>query len=182
MKKPGEMTVQEFVSTYQIFRNGSKIFTFYLPLDPQTHDEVIAVMKSRKPEIMQYLLEREEAQKIESRERQEKIGSIPGLAELRAALEDEENWRKEYNRSIVRGDSGAGLRPRPQYDWEAMEAKYPRATAYICAENMSHTPNLTKAASGRRALERIINGEDYTQALADARSEWNAYLMAHYLD
>ena len=77
---------------------------------------------------------------------------------------------------------GLGVRPRPQYDFDALYAKYPRAAAYLKADGMALAEHDVKAAAGRKARERIINGEDGSEALADAEAEWAAYCAEHIWD
>lgn len=115
-------------------------------------------------------------------ERRAKIDAIPGLKELRAARDDLERWREEFDANIYAGDSGVGLRPKPKHDIAALEAKYPRAANYLKAEAMSYAAHYVKAGAGQTALERIINGEDGFQALADAEAEFSAYCREHIWD
>lgn len=77
---------------------------------------------------------------------------------------------------------GLGVRPRPQYDMDALHKAYPRAAAYLEAESMANASHYAKAAAGQRALERIINGEDAAAALSDARAEWGAHAAEHMWD
>ena len=182
MKSPKEMTVAELVWEFRVERRGDKIGTFYPPSDPQRLAEFSEQMKALKPEIMQYLIDQENGKARAAKERQERIDAIPGLAELKNAIGDLGKWTEEFERNLERGDSGVGLRPRPQYDIDAMRTKYPRAAAFLEAEKMAYSPHYVKSAAGQKALDRIINGEDYAQALADAKAEWNAYLQEHIWD
>lgn len=182
MKSPKEMTIKELVWEFRMERRGDKIGTFYPPSDPQRRDELMERMKAQKPEIMQYLIDQENQKARAAQDRQEKIDAIPGLAEREAAIEDISKWDEEFERNWERGDSGVGLRPRPQYDLDAMRAEYPRAAAYLAAESMSLSPNYIKASAGQKALNKIINGEDHVQALADAKAEWDAYVQEHIWD
>lgn len=182
MKSPKEMTIKELVWEFRMERRGDKIGTFYPPSDPQRRDELMERMKAQKPEIMQYLIDQENEKARTAQERQDRIDAIPGLKELKDAIEDLRKWNEEFEQNWERGDSGVGLRPRPQYDLDAMRAKYPRATGYLAAESMALSPNYVKAASGQKALNRIIEGEDHVQALADAKAEWDAYVQEHIWD
>lgn len=101
---------------------------------------------------MAYFAERDAAKKRDAREYQEKIDAISGLKEIRAALADLEAWDEEFNANMERGDSGVGLRPRPQYDMDAMRAKYPRAAAFLEAEKMSHSPHYAKPPQAEKHL------------------------------
>lgn len=179
-EKISEMSIEAFVERYSVFRQDDKIGSYHFPAAQRA--DCMAYAKEHKPEIMQYLLDKEAEKKRAAEERQSKIDAIPGLKELRAARADAAAWRDEWTANIERGDSGVGLRPRPQYDFKAMEAKYPRAVAYLKAEAMSYAAHYVKAGAGRDALERIINGEDGTQALADAEKEFSDYCHEHIWD
>lgn len=155
MKKAEEMTIEEIVRRYDLCRlNPDKIWARILPNEPAARAEIMANLRKRKPEILEYFAERDAAKKRAAREYQEKIDAI----------------------------SGVGLRPRPQYDMDAMRTKYPRAAAFLEAEKMSHSPHYAKSAAGRKALESIINGGDYAQALKAANAEWDAYVQEHVWD
>lgn len=134
-----------------------------------------------KPEILQILTDDAEARNAYTAAREARIAAISGLAEIRAAQEDLSAWDREFERSFD-DCGGLGVRPRPQYDLDAMYAAYPAAAAYLKAESMAAAANCAKAAAGRKALDRIINGDDPDAALADAESEWGAYVTAHVWD
>lgn len=134
-----------------------------------------------KPEIVSILTAEFEAKRRAEAEREAKIAAIPGLAEIQAARDDVDKWRSEFERSFA-DVGGLGVRPRPQYDFDALYAKYPRATAYLKADGMALAEHDVKAAAGRKARERIINGEDGSEALADAEAEWAAYCAEHIWD
>lgn len=179
-EKISEMSIEAFVERYRIFRQDDKIGSYHFPAAQRA--DCMAYAKEHKPEIMQYLIDKEAEEKRAAEERQAKIDAIPGLEELRAARADAATWHDEWTANIGRGDSGVGLRARPQYDFKALEAKYPRAVAYLKAEAMSYAANDVKAGAGKEALERIINGEDGTQALADAEKKFGDYCMEHIWD
>lgn len=180
--KISEMSVEQLVHSFSIFQQGDKIGTRLIPEDENTKSELIAAMRSQKQEILQYLSSAAEQQKRAVRERQEKIDAIPGLAELQAAINDLNIWKEEFEQNWERGDSGVGLRTRPNYDFEALCKQYPKAAAYIKADKMSRAAHDVKASAGEKAKERILNGEDFEQALADAEKEWSAYAMEHMWD
>lgn len=134
-----------------------------------------------KPEIIEILTDDADAQRRATAKRQAKIDAIPGLSEIRAAMADLAAWRAEFERSFD-DCGGLGVRPRPQYDMDALYKAYPRAAAYLEAESMANASHYAKAAAGQRALERIINGEDAAAALSDARAEWGAHAVDHMWD
>jgi hypothetical protein len=67
-------------------------------------------------------------------------------------------------------------------DVEELKTKHPKAWAYIRAEGWANARHYAKAAAGRVALERIINGDDHDQVIADMEAEWNAYTEQHIWD
>ena len=121
----------------------------------------LAAIKAAKPEIVATLLAQRDAGLRAEQERQSKIDAIPGLREIKAARTD-----------FV----------KPKYDMDALHAKYPRAKAYLDAEDFAASDNDAKTAAGRKALEAIINGENYEQAIHTMNSEWSAYCEKHIWD
>ena len=143
----------------------------------------LAAIKAAKPEIVSTLLAQREAVLRAEQERQAKIAAIPGLREIEVARTDLANWQLEFSASFDgEGGGGVGVRPKPKYDMDALHAKYPRAKAYLDAEDFSASTNDAKAAAGRNALEAIINGENYEQAIDTMNSEWSAYCKKHIWD
>lgn len=143
----------------------------------------LAAIKAAKPEIVAALLAQREAGLRAEQERQAKIDAIPGLREIEAARTDLVNWKLEFDASFD-GESGGGvgIRPKPKHDMDALQAKYPRAKAYLDAEDFAASANDAKAAAGRKALEAIINGENHEQAIHTMNSEWSAYCEKHIWD
>lgn len=116
-------------------------------------------------------------------ERRAKIGAIPGLREIEAARADLVNWKLEFDASFDgENGGGVGVRPKPKYDMDALYAKYPRAKAYLDAEDFAASDNDAKANAGRKTLEAIINGENHEQAIDTMNSEWAAYCESHIWD
>lgn len=143
----------------------------------------LAAIKAAKPEIVSMLLEQREAGILAEQERQKKIAAIPGLQEIEAAHADLVNWTLEFDASFdSENGGGVGVRPKPKYDMDALLAKYPRAKAYLDAEDFAASDNDAKAAAGRKALEAIINGENHEQAIHAMNSEWSAYCEKHIWD
>lgn len=106
-----------------------------------------------KPEIVSILTAELEAKRRAEAEREAKIAAIPGLVEIQAALDDVDKWRSEFERSFA-DVGGLGVRPRPQYDFDALYAKYPPAqphtskpTAWLLLSMMSKLPLGVRRAS-----------------------------------
>lgn len=134
-----------------------------------------------KEEILAVLMSEYNAEEEKIKKNAEKIAAIQGLSELRAAYRDVEEWREEWYKSFE-NVGGFGVRPKPQYDFEAMREAYPRAAAYLDAEAYFSSANYAKSAAGKKALEAIKNGEDYTTALETMKKEWQDYCDEHIFD
>ena len=85
---------------------------------------------SAKEEIKAILLREFEKEQQAAEEREAKINAIPGLKEIQAAKTDLQNWHYEFEDSF-KDVGGMGVRLKPQYDFEALYKKYPRASAYL---------------------------------------------------
>ena len=184
------MTLQELIKKY-----GIKLAMEYVPgkgaiptgnlYSPFLENAKIAgdfdEIVSYKQEIMNILIDEKKEKEREWREREDKINAIPGLSEIQAAKDDLERWHDEWERSFD-DVGGLGVRPKPKYDFAEMNAKYPRAAAYLKAESYSLAAHDVKASAGRKALEKIVNGEDYEEALKVMEDEWSAYCDAHAWD
>lgn len=136
---------------------------------------------SNKSEILSMLTEKAEEEKKAAEIRQRKIDSIPGLNEIRAAMEDLAEWEQEWESSFD-DVGGLGVRKRPNYDFMAMYEKYPVAHAYLTAESYAFASNYAKAEAGHRALEAIINGADPEETVKAMEAEWDAYCTNHIWD
>lgn len=140
-------------------------------------------VKAAKPEILAVLMAEREAEERADQERQEKINSIPGLAEIKAAQEDLAKWNQEFQGSFESEcGGGVGVRPKPQYDLAVLYAKYPRAKAYLLADQYAHAENYAKANTGEKAVRAIMNGEDPEATIAVMEAEWKEYTQAHMWD
>lgn len=134
-------------------------------------------------EIKAQLNAEKAAKEAADKARQNKIEAIEGLKEIRAAINAQARYREELVQ-MMEDEDNDGIRPpkRPDPDIAALKAKYPRAAAYIKAENYSCAEHYAKADAGRAALEKIINGGDFAQAIADMEHEWSAYCRDHIWD
>lgn len=183
------MTQNELIKRYRIrldieYRNGKLAPTgrLYIPdasLAKKNGDWEKIV--SAKEEIKAILLREFEEEQRAAAEREAKINAIPGLKEIQAAKTDLENWHDEFEDSF-RDVGGMGVRPKPQYDFEELYRKYPRANAYLKAEAYSRAANYAKASAGKKALERIINGEECDTVLSEMEAEWSTYCNEHIWD
>ena len=78
-------------------------------------------------------------------------------AERQAAMDDLNAWKKEFNDSF-RDCGGLGVRAKPMYDFDKLYATYPRAAAYLKAEEYADSSHYAKSAAGKKA-RRSPHGE-----------------------
>lgn len=143
----------------------------------------VGMWKAEVEEIRLHLQNEEASKQAAANARQEKINAIEGLQEIYDAKEAWSRYRNAFERMMEDQDNDGAFPPmRPTVNVEELNTKYPRAAAYIKAENYSCAANYAKSSAGRTALEKIINGEDYVQAIADMEAEWSAYCDAHVWD
>ena len=143
--------------------------------------EDVTCVKANKEAIIAYIKAEKEKEEQARIERRNKINDIEGLEEIRNAKQDLANWHYEFNKSFE-DVGGLGVRPKPNYNFDAMYEKYPRAVAYLKAEDYKNASNYRKSAIGKNALEKIINGEDYNAVIENMEKEWKEYCEEHIWD
>lgn len=180
--KMGEEKTKNLIEKYHIhlmLEKGEPNGKIMVPTDDayQAKEEgELDLIIEKKPEIVRYLLEKKEKEDEIDAERESKIDAIEGLKEIGEAREGLVSWQLELKRSLNSTEK-TEVRPKPEYDFEAMRQKYPRAVAYLKAQDYAGSSNPGKAAAGDKALERIINGDDYREALKDMEAEWEIACM-----
>ena len=185
------MTAQELIKKYDIILQTKWTGSSFEPTGTLAVRNAAAckragdldAIRAAKPEILAILMDERDAAKRASEERAKKIEAIEGLHEIESALEDLASWQEEF-RSSFEGENGGGIgvRKQPKYDLDAMYAKYPRAKAYLDATAYANAEHYAKAAAGKKAVEAIINGRDYAQAIATMQDEWSSYTQSQMWD
>lgn len=137
-------------------------------------DKAIKLVKAHPAEMQEIkaALMDEEAEERETAERRRNFrDAIPGLKELEAAKAEQATYREAFARAV---DSGDGIYPtKPKSDPEKLSARYPAAAAILRAESYSCASNDRKASAGRKAVERILDGEDWKKVINDMETEWH---------
>lgn len=142
----------------------------------------VAAIKANRDEILKEILDAKEQKKRAYEERQAKIKAIPGLSEIKAELAKAADWRRRFNASFETEDGGGwGVGPKPDYDFEAAYQKYPQAHAYLIAEREAYKDNYELAEIGRKALEKVINGQ-WEEAMDDLKREESEFVDRHAWD
>lgn len=159
------MTIPEIVEKYTIRANPNK--NLCVRREILKHENDKAYIKEHRDEIIAYIEEQK---------------AIEGLQELEDASIAWKEYYVAYRRFIE--DDAEGKAPKkPEASLEELVRKYPRANAYMKAEGYAYSSsNNARATAGKKALERILNGEDYKQAIADMKKEWRDYCEEHVFD
>jgi len=177
-----KMTVNEMIKKYNLTlakRNGEDAIRVGKKVSKATIEEI----RKAKPEIIAELKRREAEKKAAYEARQARINAIEGLKELQRAIAAEEAYREALN-DMMEDEYNDGARPpkKPEISVKELKEKYPRAAAYLKAENWSLASNYIKAGAGQKAKERIISGEDYNQVIAEMEKEWSDYCKERMWD
>ena len=141
--------------------------------DGKIHFEEI---KAKKLEILTYIAEQEEQKQAAYKIREAKIAAIEGLTELQNAINAELSYSKAFNR-MMEDEYNDGVNPpsKPKNSSTELKQKYPRAAAYIKAENWKYANHYAKSAAGSKAVERIINGENWNIVITEMEQEFSDY-------
>lgn len=142
---------------------------------------IVTILKANKQEIMSIIREEQAEQERAIEERKAKIASIEGLDIIRNARDDMRRWQEEFDKSFE-NVGGFGVREKPEYDFEEMERKYPRAAAYLKAEAYENASHYAKSAAGKEAKEKILNGEDYEKVIEEMEAKWRSHCSEHIWD
>ena len=136
-------------------------------------DGVFDEIAAAKQEILAYFDAKKEAKKAEQAAYKARIDAIEGLAELQAAIDDEERYREEFRYSFEAEDACGGMNVRPashtHEEIKEMKKAYPHAAAYIRVNAMCRGYS-DKATAARKVLDEVIDG-NYEEALAKLDAE-----------
>ena len=145
--------------------------------------KAVKLLKAHPAEMQEIkaALMAEEAEERETTKRRRAFrATIPGLAEIEAADEAFFAYRRAFARAM---DSGDGVYPKPpKENTDELRERYPMAAAMLRAESYSRAANYHKASAGRKAVERILDGEDWEKAIGDMEAEWDAAVSEHMWD
>lgn len=145
------------------------------------HPEDCAFLREHKADIIAYIKAEEDAKARAAAERRAKIAAIEGLEALRSleALWDEYRARFEQ---FIDNDAIGRCPDMPLTTLDEARAALPRAAAYLDAERFADAAHYAKSAAGVRAINRILDGEDYSDVIDDMHAEWSSYCNAHAWD
>ena len=168
------MTTQEIermISKYNITDAGNGTLKAVPYGKKNFSEKEIAEIRAAKAEILAYFAEIKKAEA----DRNAMIAAIDGIKEIETARSEWEEYHYKFNKAMDRGD--CRYPSKPTSNVEELKAKYPRATAYLKAQSYKNSSNVGKYSAGKKALERIIDGENFETVLADMETEWT--IAAH---
>lgn len=164
------MTTQEMISKYNItLHNDTQIAVGRNPKSLKPAEKQALV--DAKPEILAYLKAEKQAKEYAAKARTAAINAIEGLDAIRKAMHQEYLYDKAFNRMMESEDGCINPPAPPKVSSDELKQEYPRAAAYIKADDWATSSNMERRIPGKKALERIINGEDYNIAIADMDAE-----------
>lgn len=176
------MTIKEMIEAYDIKLAADEKLRINNP-HHVTADNALEMIKSRKPEIIAFLHMKKAAADEAAAQRRAKIEAIEGLSELHEALRKKAEFYQNLNRMMDDENNDGVFPPRkPEVSPEEIAKKYPRAAAYVRAEDWSNAAHCAKASIGEKALDAIINGADYESAVKAMETEWSEYCTEHIWD
>lgn len=146
-------------------------------------EKAVKLLKAHPAEMQEIkaALLAEQTEERETAERRRNFrAAIPGLAEIEAADEAFFAYRRAFARAM---DSGDGVYPKPpKENTDELRERYPMAAAMLRAESYSRASNYRKASAGRKAVERILDGDDWEKAISDMEAEWHEATGEHMWD
>jgi hypothetical protein len=105
-----------------------------------------------------------EAERIEA---ERMATNVPGLAELQAAIDAEQQYRHDFTRMMEdEGNDGVNPPKHPLASSADLATRFPRAAVYISAESYSFASHWAKAKAGEEAMEIIASGGSIEDAEA----------------
>lgn len=108
-----------------------------------------------------------------------KAAPIEGLKELQTAIAEWVAYQVRRQR-YKDGEEGFDLEmpEKPKTNVDELKAKYPRAAAFIMANNWYNTGDWKKKSLGMEAMKRIYAGEDHVKVIEEMQSGLLAWKLA----
>jgi hypothetical protein len=99
---------------------------------------------------------------------------FPGLTAIQSALAAEFESDQGFERMMEsENEDRRFLKPQPAVSSEDLLKQYPAAAAYLKAESYSDASHVDKFAAGRKAIKRLLAGENHKAVIEDMDREWS---------
>lgn len=96
--------------------------------------------------------------------------ACPGIGALRAAHDATAQYHDDFEAAMEIGD---GILPRrPNVNSDELTKRYVAAATYLRLEGWSQSSHYIQASIGRKAMQRILAGEDHQIVMTDSDAEW----------
>jgi hypothetical protein len=172
------MTVNEMIIKYDIALMDDGRIRMRGDITPQEIESI----KAAKEDIKDELRTRKGAEEAARREAAEKLAvNVPGLDILRKVRSEWETYNNKFEK-FIDNDAMGNMPVKPEVEYKEAAIQYPAASAYLKAEGYKYSGHYEKTAIGKKAMERIVNGENYEVVIAEMESEWSNAAMAHIWD
>ena len=158
---------------------GIKISGTGLSLDSRPSDADLEFIKNEKLAIVDYIKNEKLAKEKTAKEREDKIKAIE---ELRTAIAEWEEYHYQNEKRFDNAMTSSFGIAKPKSNVTELRAKYPRATAYLIADGWIFARNYAKSAAGKKALEKIINGENHEIVISEMKKEWELHCESKIWD
>jgi len=137
-------------------------------------DRRLMVRIAGKPDLQAAVEAAEEADRQAKRAATEQLAkNVPGLKELRTAIDAEVEYRDRFREMMEDGDNDGVNPPRsPETNVGELQAQYPRAALYLRAEGYTRASHWAKAKAGREAMAILADG----RATEEAKSKLDNWL------
>lgn len=174
--------IKAIIDKYSLVRKGDKIGTYKTKgIDKAAF---IREVGAHKAEIIDYFEAQEKAAAELRENRRETFDAIPGVAKLRKARRQREEWEIEFNRMMETGSSKMRYVEAPTLDeLEKMESSYPMAVFALEAEYRAHaSEDCELSAIWTATYEALCDGDDPIAVKADHDARNAKYVEKHIWD
>lgn len=171
--------IAELIEKYDIQITDGNLAT--PRMDQIKRDGMLETIKANLADIKSYILDQQAAIKKAAEDKANKIKAIEGLDKINECRDAWAAYQHDFSKMMETG-CGYMTAKKPETKVEDLRAEYPRADAYLKAEAEASRSNYELAAIGKKAMERIISGEDHETVISDMDADIKAFASKHLWD
>lgn len=162
-------TLETLIRRHNIKLTDTGGITFVF--DVAKKEAVTAEIAAVKDDLKAYLIKKKEYTAEYKRREQ----AIEGVREIEQAIREQADWSDAFQREMEKSDPTYKIGSQPPDRIAEMKQRYPRAAAYLYAKNCSYASHDVKATLGHKAMNAIVRGEGYADAIDEMEQKWSAY-------